>query len=237
MLPVIGNYGKIDPMNKHNQDGAIGGLGLSLVFACLLLVGAISFGAWAFASRQDYKENVEAKINLATEAARQRESKSKDKQFAEESKKPLKIYRGPEASGSVMVSYPKTWSGYVAEAADAGSSDDPLDGYFAPGIVPTTDNKNSVFALRVKIVNQEYKDVLESFGSQQQAGKLTASVYSLPKLPKVVGVKVVGELPDQSAVTMIVLPLRSQTLQIWTQGTQYLSDFNDNILPNFSFSP
>jgi hypothetical protein len=36
---------------------------------------------------------------------------------------------------------------------------------------------------------------------------------------------------------MVVLPLRSQTVQIWTEGTQYVDDFNKLILPNFSFSP
>jgi hypothetical protein len=36
---------------------------------------------------------------------------------------------------------------------------------------------------------------------------------------------------------MVVLPLRSQTLQIETAGSQFLGDFNNNILPNFSFSP
>jgi hypothetical protein len=33
------------------------------------------------------------------------------------------------------------------------------------------------------------------------------------------------------------LPLRSQTVKIWTEGSQYGGDFNKYILPNFSFSP
>ncbi len=221
-------------MNKHNQDGAINGVVISLVFTVLLLIGAVGFGGWAFTSRQDYKDNSDAKSAAAAEAAVKDNSIAKDKQFAEAAKQPLKTYKGPDAYGSMVIAYPKTWSGYVD---DTGKGNNNLDGYFAPGVVPSTADDKSVFALRTSVVNKAYKDVLDDFGTQQQAGKLTVSAYSLPKLKKVVGVKVVGELQDQSSVTMVVLPLRSQTLEIWTEGTQYLNDFNNNILPNFTFSP
>lgn len=222
-------------MFKHNQDGAVSGLGISLVLAIILLIGALGFGAWAYSGRQDYKNNVDAKISAAVTVAKGQEDRFKDAQFAEAAKKPLKIYQGSEAYGSVMVSYPKTWSSYVD---DTGRGTALLDGYFAPGTVPSISDQNSVFALRVQVVNQTYAKTLAGFQSQQLQGKLTVSAYALPKLPNTVGVKVVGLLPNQtSSVTMVILPLRSQTLQIWTQGTQYLNDFNNNILPNFTFSP
>lgn len=221
-------------MNKHNQDGAVSGVVISLVFAILLLLGAIGFGAWAYTSRQDYKDNVDAKVSVAEDAARKDESIKKDKQFAEDYKKPLKTYIGPDAYGSLVITYPKTWSGYVD---DTGTGNATVDGYFAPGIVPSKEDKDSVFALRVQIVNQTYSQTLKALESKQEDGKLKAEAYALPKLPKVVGVKVTGELDSQKTGTMVILPLRSQTLQIWTEGTQYLSDYNNNILPNFSFSP
>lgn len=223
-------------MLKHNQDGSVSGVGISLIIAIVLLVGAIGFGAWAFNSRQDYKDNVDAKINTAVTAAVAREDKIKDAQFAEDYKKPFKIYQGPEAYGSLMVSYPKTWSAYVD---DSGKGKALVDGYFAPNTVPSIIDKNSVFALRVLVIDQPYTQALQQFTSQQSTGKLTISAYALPKLPKVVGVKAVGQLSSSQAsnVTMIVLPLRSQTLEFWTEGSQYLNDFNNYILPNFTFSP
>lgn len=221
-------------MFKHNQDGAVSGLGVSLVLAITLLVGALGFGGWAFSSRQDYKNNVDAKISAAVTTAKGQEDKVKDAQFAEAVKQPLKTYQGPEAYGSVVVSYPKTWSAYVD---DTGKGSALVDGYFAPGVVPSISDQNSVFALRVQVTNQTYAQTLQSFTGQQQAGKLTVKAYALPKLPKTVGVEAVGQLSDQTSVTMVALPLRSQTLQIWTEGTQYINDFNNNILPNFSFSP
>ncbi|HUY85424.1 MAG TPA: hypothetical protein VMU97_02820 [Candidatus Dormibacteraeota bacterium] len=221
-------------MFKHNQDGTVSGLGISLVLAIVLLIGALGFGGWAFSSRQDYKNNVDTKISTAVTAAKSQEDKVKDAQFAEAAKQPLKTYQGPEAYGSLMVSYPKTWSAYVD---DTGKGSALVDGYFTPGAVPSISDQNSVFALRVQVLNQPYAQVLRSFSAQQQAGTLTISAYALPKLPNVVGVKAVGQVNNQASVTMIVLPLRSQTLQIWTEGTQYLNDFSNNILPYFSFSP
>jgi|SRR5665213_2222623 len=224
-------------MTKHNQDGAVNGVVISLVLAILLLIGALGFGGWAFSSRQDYKNHADAKINVAVATAKQQEDAVKDLKFAEEAKKPLRAYNGPEAYGSLVVNYPKTWSAYIDDTATGGT---PVDGYFAPGTVPSINGQNSVFALRVQVLSQTYAQVLQSLTSQQQSGKLTISAYSLPLLPKVVGIKAVGQTSsqtNQSTVTMIVLPIRSNTLEIWTEGNQYLADFNNNILPNFTFSP
>jgi len=221
-------------MINHNQDGAVSGLGVSLVLTVLLLLGALGFGGWAFSQRQDYKNNVDAKIAEATDKKADEVGAQKEKEFAEREKQPLKAYNGPEAFGSLHIEFPKTWSGYVDDTGNGGAS---VDGYFAPGMVPSVNNQNSAFALRVQVINQPYAQILKTFESQQKAGKLRASAYALPKLPKVVGVQLNGQLSNQKTVTMVVLPLRAQTLQIWTEGTQYVGDFNASILSNFSFSP
>lgn len=226
-------------MIKHNQDGAISGLGISLVLSIILLIAAIGFGAWAFTSRQDYKNNSDAKAKVAANAAVKANSIVKDKQFAEEAKKPLKDYHGPASFGGLTLSYPKTWSAYVdvADNDSGGGGNALVDGYFNPDVVPGINDKSSIFALRVQVQNTPYTQTLKQYEGQQKSGKLTASAYALPKLPDIVGVKLVGELSDESNVTLIVLPLRSQTIKIWTEGDQYLNDFNNNILPNFTFVP
>lgn len=222
-------------MTKHNQYGAISGVVVVLVFVILLLIGAAGFGFWAYSSRQDYKNNTDQKIAAAVGVARQQEDTKQAAQYAEEAKNPLKTYNGPEAYGSLVISYPKTWSGYVN---DIGSGSALLDGYFAPGVVPDVNGQSSIFALRVQVLNGTYASSLQNLSSLQQDGKVTVSAYSLPKLPKVVGVEVSGQLNgDNSTETMVILPLRSNTLEISTEGTQYLNDFNKYILPNFSFSP
>lgn len=221
-------------MIKHNQVGAVNGLLVSLIMAVLFLIGAISFGAWAFTERQDYKDNVDQKIAVASEKAKEAEGQRKEKQFAEEAKKPLKTYNGPENYGALKIDFPKTWSGYVEDKGDSG---EPLDGYFAPGVVPAANDQNSVFALRIQVVSQSYSQVLQTLSSQQEQGKLTVNAYALPSLPNVVGIKATGQLTEGKNVTMIVLPLRSQAIKIWTEGSQYTSDFDNNILPTLTFSP
>ena len=221
-------------MIKHNQDGAVSGVAISLIITIVFLIAALGFAGWAYTSRQDYKNNSDQKAAVAAEQAKQQESIAKNKEFAETSKKPLKTYAGPEAYGGLHLEYPKTWSGYVD---DSGTGTALLDAYFSPNVVPPTSNKNSVFALRAQVINQTYAQVLQTFSSQQQAGKLTAVAYTLPKLPKVVGVMLTGQINDNKNVTMVVLPLRSQTIEIWTEGNQFTDDFSRNILPYITFSP
>jgi uncharacterized protein (UPF0333 family) len=218
-------------MIKHNQDGAANGLAISLIFAILLLVSTLAFGIWAFTGRQDYKDHTDAKIAVAVKAAKQQESSLKDAQFEQAEKNPLKTYNGPEAYGSVVVSYPKTWSAYID---DTGSNTTKLDAYFYPDFVPQTD----AYALRFQVIDQSYDATLAALATAQQSkAPPQVSPYALPKVPNVVGVKVVGTLPNKGTGTMVILPIRSQTLEIWTDGDQFLSDFNNSILPNFSFSP
>ena len=231
-------------MLKRNQTGAANGLAVSLVLCVLLLIAVIVFAAWSYSSRQDYKNNVDTKIAAAVTVAKQQESTAKDKAFAEEEKNPLKTYNGPEAAGSIALMYPKTWSAYVADSTTNtnGNGSTLLDGYFYPGVVPDISNQASTFALRLQVVNQSYSDIVKNLGNTNADTPPTISPYALPKVPKVVGVRVDGALPvsngnDTVTGSMVILPLRSQTIEIWTEGNQFTSDFNNIILPNFSFSP
>jgi hypothetical protein len=218
-------------MDKHNQDGSINVLLLPLILASVGLIGMLAFGAWAFSSRQDYKTNVDAKIAEAVTIAKQQESAEKDRQFAEAAKQPLKTYSGPDQYGSIALQYPKTWSGYVAVADGGGVA---LDGFFSPDVVPSVQDQNNSFALRVKVVDQSYSEVVSEFTDNEA---VTATPYALPKLPKIVGIRVEGQIENQKQGSMVILPVRDKTLQVYTQSETFLNDFNTIILPNLSFAP
>ncbi|MDB5170494.1 MAG: hypothetical protein JWO35_188 [Candidatus Saccharibacteria bacterium] len=225
-------------MIKHNQDGAVSGLAISLVFTVLLLIGAIAFGGWAFMSRADYKSNTDSKIEDAVIIAKQQEGSAKDAQFLQDEKKPLRTYKGPEAYGSLEINYPKTWSGYIDDKGKSSSA--LVDGYFNPSVVPSITDETSVFALRIQVLSQQYSQVLSTVKSSTTNGSTappTISPYALPKVPGTVGIKVSGTLPNGKQGTMIVLPLRSQTLEVWAETSQFTPDFEASILPNFSFIP
>lgn len=240
MLLVNNFWGKIESMVKHNQDGSSSVIVITLL--SLFLLAALGFGGWAFSSRQDFKNNTDAKIAIAVSAAIQKEDVIKDAQAAQAAKNPLLTYTGPEAYGSIVLQYPRTWSGYVNTA---GSNNTAVDGYFNPGVIPSigagvTGGQPSEFAFRMQVLNQSYSQTLQSLAESQQS-TLTTVAYSLPMLPKVVGVEVTGvqtvDTNNTTQVTMVILPVRTETIELWTEGPAYLSDFNNIILPNFSFSP
>jgi hypothetical protein len=221
-------------MRVRNQTGAINILLIPVVLLSLFFIGAVSFGIWAYQSRQDYKTNTDQKVDAAVVVAKQQESTVKDKEFAEKEKSPLKGYTGPSAYGSVSIQYPKTWSAYVS---DDTNSDPYVNGYFSPGVVPNVTNEKAVFALRVQVVQQSYSDVLTEFQSTVDEGKATVSPYKLPKVPSVVGSRVEGQVEENKTGSMILLPMRDKTLKIWTNASQFRGDLDTYILPNITFSP
>ncbi len=233
-MPTGNNSATMSSMEIRSQRGEINVLLVPLLLVVLLLVGAASFGFWAFSGRQDYKNNVDQKIVAAVAVAEQRLSTQKDKEFAEKEKSPLTSYSGPAAFGSVVVKYPKTWSAYVDQQ---NSGDTPVNGYFYPGVVPATDNQTTSFALRVQVLQQSYDTVLQNYSSYIEQRQVSASPYRLPKVPNVVGTLLTGAIQTQKQGSMVLLPLRNQTLQIWTESSQFQQDFSKYILPNFTFSP
>jgi hypothetical protein len=221
-------------MRTRNEAGIINSLLLPLLVAVFLLVGVAFFGVWAYGSRQDYKNNTDAKIASAVTAAKAAEDKVKDAQFAEQLKSPLRTYTGPSAYGSVVIKYPNTWSAYVS---DTSTNDPFIDGYFAPNIVPDVQAQTSRFGLRVQVTSRSYSDELKQFQSSAEGGKASIQPYALPGVPSVVGAYISGEIGNDKQGYMVILPLRNTTLKLWTEADQYKADFNDIILANASFSP
>jgi hypothetical protein len=217
-------------MIKHNQDGSASNI-LAIASLGALFVFALIFGLWAYSGRQHYKNDTQGLISTAVNKAVAANTITENNQFAQKEQFPLDTYNGPEAYGSMVIQYPRTWSGYV----DTTGSSNPFEGYFNPGVVPSISDQNSTYALNVQVLNQSYSATLQNV---EQQGGVTSNAYALPKLPKVIGVEISGPIgQNQTDQTMVILPLRSNTLEISTDGTQDLSAFNSIILPNFSFSP
>jgi hypothetical protein len=228
-------------MLKHNQDGAASGLLIPLIISVVLFLFAAIFGIWAYGSRQDYKNNVDSKISAAVATAEATQKAQDDANFTQQEKSPYNTYDGPEAYGSIVMKYPKTWSGYLnvdgSTNTSSGSTSD-IDAYFNEGTVPSLTDTGATTDLHLEVLNQSYAQTLQTFSDQQG---ISSVAYSLPSLSNVVGVEISGQLQTssggQTQQTMVVLPDRSDTIELSTQGTQDLSDFNNIILKYFSFSP
>jgi hypothetical protein len=219
---------------SRSQAGAINMLLIPLVLAIVLLIGAIGFGYWANGQRTDYKDNVDAKIADAVALAQQKVSTQKDKEFAQKEKYPYNTYTGPSAYGSLVVKYPKTWSGYVA-TQNNGST--PINGYFFPGQVPTVTDINNSFALRIAVVQQPYSAALQQLQIYVQQKKTKAHTYRSDNVPNVIGTRFDGQIGPQKQGSMVVMPYRDKTLELWAEDASFKADFDNIILKNFSFSP
>lgn len=216
-------------MRRLDEQGS---LVIPLAISVVLLICAFGFGIWAFAGRQEYKNNADQKVAEAVAAAKESLTIEKDAEFAEQYKLPYETYRGPAALGTLTVERPRTWSVYVNE--NASSSSDPLDGYMHPSYVPAGKSVN--IALRFQVTNDSYEDELKSFESSLRNGKVSVAAYRLPKVASVLGSRITGEVVSGKQGDMIMLPLRDKTLFIWTEGGEFRSDFA-KILETLTFVP
>lgn len=217
------------------EAGSLNVLLVPVVLLTLLFIAAASFAVWAYGSRQDYKNRSDSKVASAVAANKLAVQAADAKQYAEAAKNPLKTYVGPDAYGSIHVAYPKTWSAYV----DTTATGTPLNAYFHSDYVPSITSKLT-YDLRVQVTATSYDRVMSQFAPLVTRGTVTAAPYSLPKVPSVAGTTLTGAIfpnDPKGSGTMVVLPLRDKTLEIWTESPSYLPDFNSNILPNLTFSP
>jgi len=218
------------------QQGEMNVLLVPVILLAVLFIGAASFAVVAYSGEMKYKNNADGLIAAAVASNTKTVEANDAAQYAQAAKNPLDTYVGPAAYGSVTVKYPKTWSAYV----DTTNSGTPLDAYFHDGYVPSTDSQDT-YSLRVQVDAEPYSQVLAQYTGQVQSGQITAAPYSLPKVPSVVGTilngAVVQSQPNGGDGSLVLIPLRSTTLEVWTESPEYLSDFNTYVLPNLSFSP
>lgn len=200
----------------------------------VLFLAMSGFALWSYAGRQDYKNNTDEKVAAAVEVAKEETSTAKDNEFLEKEKIPFDDYQGPESFGSVLIRYPKTWSAYVQEK---GSGKTPIDGFFHPKYVPG-DETNPAYALRVQVLNSNYNNELKRFDAYIKNGTLKAKPFKAPKVSQVTGIRFDGQIRPKVQGSAVLLPMRDKTLMIWTEADdRYLKDFDENILPNFTFVP
>ena len=220
-------------MTKLDNRGVVNTLLIPLIVIGTILLADAIFAIWAYSGRQDFKNNVDKKIETAVEIAKKQTASAKDNEFVEKEKNPLKTYRGPEAYGSVVVKYPKTWSAYVVEG---GNSSNPVDGYFNPDFVPGVQT-SSVYALRIQVVPSAYDRELDRYDAFVQKGTVKVVPFRFPKVKSIVGVRLNGEIANGKQGSLILVPLRDKTLKVFTETNSFVADFNKFILPNLKFSP
>lgn len=227
---------KCDTMSGMDtqQRGILNVLIIPVILLSLLFVGTAGFAYWAFNSRQNYKDNTTQMVNSAVNAAVRQTESSDSQKYAQEAKDPLDTFTGPASFANVTFKYPKTWSAYVAEEPATAT---PINGYFYPAIVPDVTNVSNAYALRVQLLEQSYATSMQQFTGPVSTGGLAVSQYTPPKLPNIIGSELQGQISTNKQGTMVVLPLLNMTLEIWTESSQFESDFTNTVLPSLTFQP
>lgn len=218
---------------SNNQRGEINTLLIPLVLITLLLLAVGGFAGWSFTSRQQYKDHTDSIVATQVEIAKKETATAKDNEFTEKEKQPFKNYQASSSLGSLLIKYPKTWSAYIEESGSGGTS---LDGYFHPVSVPGT-RSGTAYALRVQVVDKSFSDEVRTYESQIKSGKAKASSYNNKNIAGVVGMRIDGEIKNKQQGIIVLMPLRDKTIKLSTESDQFYNDFNNNILPNFSFTP
>lgn len=216
-----------------NDQGSINALLIPLILVTILFLAVSGFAIWAFSSRQEYKNNTDGIVAKQVEIAKKETATQKDNEFTEKEKQPLETYQGPGSFGGIIVKYPKTWSAYVE---DSGKGSTPVDGYFNPTTVPGLQS-GSAYALRVQVVDRQFSEEARTYDAQVKSGKARSTSYTNRNIPGVIGVRIDGEISPKQQGIVILLPLRDKTVKLFTESDQYYNDFNNNVLPNFSFTP
>lgn len=206
-----------------------GGLASSIILT-LLLISSLIFGLWAFMERQGYKNDVDKKIAEAVGVAKKQTQLEDAEKYAKQDQLPLKDLQGAATYGSLHIKYPKTWSAYIT----GGSL---INAYFHPDFIPEIGGANSIYALRVTISGNQYNQEAAQFSGAAVGGQSKVSAYSFPKVPNVVGMRVDGQIVGGKQGSMVLMPVRDKTIEIWTESNQFLNDFNNSILPNVTFIP
>lgn len=218
-------------MSRRNQNGYISPLLVPLIVA---IVATLVLAALTIVYYNKYKSastDLQGQINSAVDVGKNQQQQSDKKDFAEQEKQPLRSYQAPANINGIKISFPKTWSDYVSLSQANGST--PLDFYANPDFVPaqTSDVR---YALRVQLTNQAYSQIVQQYNSQVQQGKAKATPITLNGIQ---GIRIDGALQAQITGAMVILPIRGNTLLLWTESSDFVGDFNNIILPNLSFNP
>jgi hypothetical protein len=209
---------------------------VTLIALILLLILAIIFGYLTYSKMIDYKNNSDKLSAVAVAKATQDQKKQIEADYAEQEKSPLKNYTSPSQYGSVSINYPKTWSAYIIEQSTGNQT--PVNGYFNPGFVPNTAGEGTAFILRIQILDQPYKNVVDQYNTQVTQGKLKASTFKAENVKNsLLGIRLVGQLSQTVKGEIVVIPMRDKVLKIWTETETGRADFNNFILKSLTFSP
>lgn len=202
-----------------------------LIASILLGIMAAGFAGaffWAYTNYVDQRDNTTQKVEAAVTEAKKAQTAEDEKNYLEKEKQPYSQLVSPDDLGRVTVSYPKTWSVYVAK-----SSSTDYEAYLNPVAVPAV-SSTQAFAARLTISNNKYDDVVNSYTSLVKKGDLTSAPITVNNFT---GIKLDGKFSATRSGSAVIFKVRDKTLTIATDVDSYKNDFNNVIVKSIDFNP
>lgn len=215
-------------MSRKHEQGKISGSLLAIVGLSILVVGAGAVAIWAFLNYNEQKTNVDGRIDLAVAEAKKQQADEDETKFAEREKEPNRQFVGPDNFGRLVFDYPKTWSVYIAKDGTEGNS---FEAYLNPVTVPPV-SRDQQFALRVTIEQKDYDEVIRSYESLVEEGKLRSSATSSMGHN---GTRLDGNFSDNIRGSAVIFRVRDKTITLRTDADTFKPDF-DALIKTIDFN-
>jgi hypothetical protein len=207
------------PSSRNGESGVISGLLVAVIGLSVLVVGVGSFAIWAFVGMNDAQDNVDGKIAIAVNDAREKKGDEDSAKYAEQIKQPNNVFKAPDDYCGVTLKYPKTWSVYESEQLSNGSD---YKAYFSPGVIPVI-TSDTQYALRVFIEQKNYDDVVNQYQNLVQSGKLKSSTTNASGQQ---GTRLDGNFSNYIRGSAVIYQCRQQTITVASDADTWKDDFN-----------
>lgn len=216
-------------MNKHNHEtGSVNPLLIGSIILGLLTATFVGGFIWAYTNYLDQKNNTAQKIDVAVADAKKQQATDDEKQYLEKEKQPYVQLVGPDDLGRVSISYPKTWSVYVARSGADG-----YEAYLNPGSVPAV-TSTQAYAARVTVTNQSYVNSIAMYDTLVKRGDLKSSPITVGNFT---GVRLDGKFSASRSGSAVLFKVRDKTLTVATDIDSFRSDFDNVIVKSLDFNP
>lgn len=216
-------------MNKHNREtGSVNPLLIASIFLGLVAASFAGAFIWAYGSYTDQRDNVSQKVDKAVTEAKKVQSSEDEKTYLEKAKQPYSQLASPNDLGRVTISYPKTWSVYIAK-----SSSTEYEAYLNPVSVPTV-SATQPFGARMEITTDSYDSVVNQYASLVKKTDLVSSPVTINNFS---GVRLDGKFSATRSGSAVIFKVRDKTLVLSTDIESLKPDFNDIIVKSLDFNP
>ncbi len=206
------------PVDKKNKTRGTLVETILLILMTIVAMVFIFLYVQKFIQWKTVSDNVETQINAAVAVAVADNTTKMEAEFAEREKYPYKTFTGPVDYGSFSFEYPQTWSVYIAKDAANGGD---FEAYMNPTEVNPV-GTNTINALRVRIRDTSFDNVVRTYENSVKNGKLTL------KTDMVGGVLAnvyTGEISNTLRGAVMVLKLRDKTVILQTDAETFVEEF------------